>query len=118
MPEFTKSQLPQDSSYWEELERRIRQDASGPLARYAAAQDAWYHLLARRAPWIVTAAAAAMLIMVISLSTSVDPASVRSIEQTLAPFESSGALLVGPEPPSVEALLVSFAPSLDEGERR
>ena len=70
MADVPRSQLPHDPEYWKKLAERIRGDASGPLAAYAAAHDNWYGLLARRSPWLVSASVAAMLILWLALPTS------------------------------------------------
>ena len=115
MAELPKSQLPQDPGYWEELAQRIRRDASGPLAAYAAAQDAWYDLLARRAGWLVAASAAAMLLLGLALPAADSSVAFRWIERSVAPKEVAGTLLGGPQHPSVEARVAQFLPPLDDG---
>ena len=114
MAELPQSQLPQEPEYWEELARKIREDAAGPLAAYAATQYVWYGVLARRAPWLVAASAAAMLILWLALPTPDSSVAFRWIEHSLAPSETAGTLIGGPEPPSVDALMVQFPPLLDE----
>jgi hypothetical protein len=118
MAEVPKSQLPQDPDYWEHLARRICRDASGPLAAYAAAQDVWYGVLGRRAPWLVAGSAVAMLILWLALPTPDSSVAVLWMERSLAPNEIAGTLIGGPEPPSVEALMVEFPPALlEEGQQ-
>ena len=121
MAEFPKSQLPQDPGYWEELAQRIRRDASAPLAAYAAAQqawaaqDSWYDVLARRSAWLVAPSAAAVLILWLALPAADSSVALRWIERSVAPTEMAGTLLGGPQPPSVEALVVQFSPPLEDG---
>ncbi len=116
MAEVPRSQFPQDSEYWEQLARRIRDDASGPLAAYAAAHDGWFGLLARRSPWLVAASAAAMLILWLALPTPDSSVAFRWMEHSLAPNEIAGTLMGGPEPPSVDALMVQFPHVLENEE--
>ncbi len=117
MADVPRSQLPQDPDYWEKLAERVRGDASGPLAAYAAAHDNWYGLLARRSPWLVSASAAAMLILWLALPTSDSSVAFRWMEHSVAPNEIAGTLIGGPAPPSVDALMVQFPPVLEnEGE--
>ena len=118
MAELPKSPLPREPEYWEELARRIRRDASGPLAAYAAAQDVWYGVLARRSPWLVAASAAAMLILWLALPASDSSVAFRWMERSLAPNEIAGTLIGGPEPPSVDALMVQFSPAFHEEGRQ
>jgi hypothetical protein len=118
MAERSHSQLPQEPEYWEGLAQRINADAAAPLAAYAAAQDDWYGILARRAPWLVAAAAAAMLILWITLPAREPSPAYRWMASALAPNEAAGTLIVGMEPPSVDALMVQFPPQLDEEGRR
>ncbi|HSF15774.1 MAG TPA: hypothetical protein VLK65_09480 [Vicinamibacteria bacterium] len=104
-----KSPLPGDPAYWEELTRRIREDASGPLAGYAG-RARWYGALAGPAPWLVATSAAAILFLWLSLPTADSPTTLHWMERSLSPDEVAGALMGGPEPPSVDALLVQFSP--------
>ena len=80
----------------------------------------WYGLLARRSPWLVSASAAAMLILWLALPTSDSSVAFRWIENSVAPREIAGTLIGGHAPPSVDALMVQFSPVLavldDEGE--
>ena len=112
MAELPRSQLPQEPEYWEQLAQRIRQDAVGPLAAHAAAHDAWYGVLARRAPWLVAVSAAAMLVLWLVLPPDA-AAAFRPIERLLEPSEVAGTLVGGPAPPSVDVLMVQFPPVLD-----
>ena len=120
MAELTHSQLPREPEYWQELARKIREDAAGPLAAYAAARDigsdrdVWYGVLARRAPWLVAASATAILILWLTLPTTDSSVAFRWIEHSLAPSEIAGTLIGGPAPPSVDALMVQFPPALYE----
>ena len=114
MAEAPKSRLPQEPEYWEALAERIRQDASGPLGAYARAQDVWYGVLSRRASWFLTASVAAMLLLWLALPTRSSSVAFRWIEHSLAPDEPAGTLIVGPVTPSVDALMVQFAPELDD----
>ncbi len=111
MADVPRSQLPQDTGYWEILAQRIRVDASGPLAAYAAIHDSWYGLLARRSTWLISASAAGMLILWLSLPTADSSAALRWIEKSVAPNEIAGALIGGEAPPSVNALMVQFPPA-------
>lgn len=118
MTEAPKSPLPRDSEYWENLAGRILRDASGPLAAYAAVRDVWYGVLARRAPWLVAASAAAMLILWLVLPSAGSSLSLDWMERSVAPNEIAGSLVGGPEPPSVDALMVQFPPALlEEGKK-
>lgn len=138
MREIPDSQLPRDPEYWESLGGKIREDAAGPLAAYAAERaaagesgeleadaagqaprdlDAWYGELDRKAPWLIVASAAAMLILWLSLPAPVPPApdssvAFRWMERSLGPDEVAGTLVSGPVPPSVDALMVQFSPAL------
>jgi len=117
MAENPDSNLPQDPEYWTGLVRRIREDAAGPLAAYAAVQDVWYDVLSRRAAWLVAASAAAMLVLWLALPTA-DSVAFRWIERSLAPSEVAGSLIGGPAPPSVEVLMVQFQPVAADEARR
>ena len=87
-------------------------DAAGPLAAYAAVQDVWYGVLARRAPWWVAASAAAMLILWLALPTY-ESAEAAGFEGSVVPVEVAGTLISGPAPPSVDVLMVQFPPPHD-----
>lgn len=114
MADRPRSRLPQDPEYWEGLARAIRADAAGPLAAYAAARETWYGVLARRAPWLVAASVAAMLVLFLALPAPGSPA-LGWMERALAPDEVAGALVGGPEPPGVEVLLAQFPPAANPG---
>ena len=114
MAELPESALPQEPEYWEGLARKIREDAAGPLVAYAAAYDLWYGVLARRAPWLVAASVAAMLILWLALPRPDSSVALRWMEHSLAPDEVAGTLIGGPAPPSVDAVMVQFPPALDE----
>jgi hypothetical protein len=118
MADLSQSNLPQDPEYWERLARKINEDAVGPLAAYAAAEQGWYSLLARRAPWLVAASVAAMLILWLTLPPREDSQARRWMVEALAPDETAGTLISGAQPPSVEALMVQFPPELDTGGRQ
>jgi hypothetical protein len=118
MAELPPSQLPQDPKYWEQLAQRIRQDASGLLASYAAAQDAWYDLLARRAGWLMAASAAAMLLLSLALPGPDHSHLLGWMERSLTPTESAARLLGGSQPPRVEELLAQFPPPAEERRQR
>ena len=111
------SQLPDDPGYWDDLASRIRQDAAGPLAAYAQ-RDPWYGALARRAPWVIAASVAAMLLLWLSLP-GIDPGAgfFRNIERSLTPTDAAGMLVAGAEPPSVATLMVEFPPAMAGGPR-
>ena len=113
MSQPPRSQLPQDSEYWDELARKIGHDAVDPLLEYAAARSAWYGVLDRRAPWFVAASAAAMLLIWLALPPP-DSSATPSLEGGLVPKEVAGTLIAGPEPPSVDVLLVQFPPPIHE----
>lgn len=108
MGETRKSKLPHDPDYWDALARRIREDAAGPLATYRTAQDVWYGVLARRAPWLVAASVAAMLILWLIQPPAGSSATLRWMERSLAPTELAGSLMGGSEPPTVNVLMVEF----------
>ena len=118
MAEFPKSQLPTEPEYWDRLARRIHEDASGPLAAYAAGGDSWYGPLAQRAPWLVAAATAAMLILWLALPSSGSSVAFRWMERSLAPDEVAGTLISGQQPPSVDVLMAQFPPALHDEARR
>ncbi|TDI45424.1 MAG: hypothetical protein E2P02_07335 [Acidobacteria bacterium] len=115
MADVPRSRLPRDPEYWEKLAERIRGDASGPLAAYAEAHDSWYGLLARRSPWLVSASAAAMLLLWLALPASDSSVAFRWIENSVTPSEVAGTLIGGHTPPSVDSLMVQFPP-VDENE--
>lgn len=112
------SQLPRDPAYWEQLAQRIRQDAAGPLASYAAALDAWHDVLARRAGWLVAACAAAMLLLSLVRPAPDHSQLLGLVERSVAPNETAGRLLGGSQPPRVEELLVQFPPPPQERRQR
>ncbi len=128
MADLPPSQLPQDPEYWGELAGKIREDAAAPLAAYAGAEDGriddgrvddgWYRILARRAPWLLAASAAAMLILWLALPERGTSPAFRWIADALAPSETAGTWIGGAAPPSVDALMVHFSPALDEEEQR
>ena len=117
MAEEARSKLPPDPEYWAGLEQRIRADAEQPLARYGATPDAWYGLLARSAPWLVAASAAAMLVLWFTLPPSDAGGDLGWIERFLAPDELAGTLVGGAAPPSVDTLMVQFSPQDNAGPR-
>lgn len=110
MVENPDSNLPRDPEYWAGLARRIREDAAGPLAAYAVAQDVWYEVLSQRAAWLVGASAAAMLVLWLALPTS-ESVAFRWLERSLEPNDVAGSLIGGPAPPSVEVLMAQFYPA-------
>ena len=118
MADLPQSQLPQEPEYWEELARKVREDAAAPLATYAAADEGWYGLLARRAPWLVAVSAAAMLVLWLMLPARGNSLAFEWIASALTPSEAAGSLIGGAEPPSVEAVMVHFSPATDEERRR
>lgn len=113
MNELPRSPLPEDPEYWNRLAERIHADASSTLSAYAATNETWYGPLARRAPWLLAASAAAMLFLWLSLPGG-SSSMYRSLERSLAPTDVAGSLLGAPTPPSVDALMVQFAPGFDE----
>lgn len=117
MAESPSSQLPQDPEYWNHLARAISADAVGPLAAYGAVDDPWYGVLARGAPWLLAASTTAMLILWLVLPARDISAALRWTERSLAPNEFAGSLIGGPQPPSVDALLVQFPPQPDARSR-
>ena len=118
MVDSPQSQLPQEPEYWEGLARKINADAAGPLAAYAAAEDDWIGVLARRAPWLVAASVAAMLILWFALPARDDSQALRWIAASLTPNETAGTLISGAMPPSVDVLMVQFPPAPDtEGQQ-
>jgi hypothetical protein len=118
MADRSQSQLPREPEYWEGLARKINADAAAPLAAYAASQEGWYGVLARRAPWLVAATAVAMLVLWVTLPERETSPVVRWMASALAPNETAGTLIVGTEPPSVDALMVQFPPAPDSEEQR
>jgi len=125
MAELPQSRLPREPEYWEALAGKIRDDAAGPLAAYAASaiaaeagfqQEAWDAVLARRAPWLVAASAAAALVLWLALPARVPSQGVLWLERSVTPTEIAGSLVGGPAAPSVDALMVQFPPT-DEGRR-
>lgn len=112
------SKLPRAPEYWERLAQRIRLDASGPLASYAARQDAWYEVLARCAVWLVAASAAAMLLLSLFLSAPDHSQLLGWMERSVAPNEAAGRLLGSSQPPRVEELLAHFPPPDEERRQR
>lgn len=109
------SPLPRSPEYWDDLARRIRADAAGPLARYAtvASPLGWPHLLARRAAELMVTAAAMMLLVWLSLPVAEPPAAHRWVEPSVVPTDPVGALIAGAAPPGLESLLVHFPPPED-----
>ena len=118
MADQPQSQLPQDPEYWEALAQKVHDDAVGPLAAYAAAGDDWASVIARRAPWLVAASVAAMLVLWLALPSNQSSAAFRWIESSLIPSEIAGTLVSGSTAPGVDTLLVQFAPATDEEGRR
>lgn len=112
MTERPVSRLPRDPEYWDRLARRIGEDAAAPLAAYTA-RDAWYGVLARRAPWLVAAAVAAMLVLWLALPAPESATNFQWVEQSLAPADFAGSPVSGAEPPGIEVLLARFAPLTD-----
>ena len=118
MTDRPQSKLPQEPEYWDRLTRKITDDAAGPLARYAASGDDWATVLGRHAPWLVAASVAAMLVLWLSLPARQPSPAFRWIEGSLIPSEVAATLVVGSAPPSVEALMIQFAPTGEEEEQR
>jgi len=137
MAELPQSRLPREPEYWEALAGKIRDDAAGPLAAYAASaiaaeaglqQEAWDAVLARRAPWLVAASAAAALVLWLALPARVPSQGVLSaressasspwIERSLSPIEVAGTLIGGAAPPSVDTLMVQFPPAPGEARQQ
>jgi hypothetical protein len=125
MAELPQSRLRREPVYWEALAGKIREDAAGPLATYAASaiaaeaglqQEAWDAVLARRAPWLVAASAATALVLWLALPARVPAQGVLWLERSVTPAEIAGSLVGGPVAPSVDALMVQFPPT-DEGRR-
>ena len=114
MPELPPSPLPQEPEYWEKLEAKIRADAAGPLAAYAGVNNGWDSVLAQRAPWLVAASVAAMLLLWLALPERGPSVAFRWIEGSLTPSELAGTLVSGAAPPSVEILMVQFPPTEEE----
>ncbi len=114
MAELPASPLPRSPEYWDRLARAVRDDAAGPLGAYADAHDGAYAVLARRAPWLIAASAAAMLLLWLALPVSKASVAHRWMEQAVAPRGAAGTLLAGPAPPSVDAVLVEFPPAAVE----
>ncbi len=114
MAELPKSELPQDPEYWDTLAAKARQDAAGPLAGYVSAQDVWYGVLAQGAPWLVAASAAATLVLWLALPVPEPSFALVHIERALDPSEVPGTFIGGPQPPTVDALLVQFPPAADD----
>ncbi len=114
MPDLSRSQLPQEPEYWEKLAVKVREDAAGPLAGYARVDSGWDGMLARRAPWLVAASVAAMLLLWLALPERGPSVAFRWIEGSLTPSELAGTLVSGAAPPSVEILMVQFPPSEEE----
>jgi hypothetical protein len=110
MPEMPASRLPDSPEYWDDLARRVRADAAVPLAACAAVSDDWFAVLARRAPWLVTASAAAIVALILVLTAADAPASATWTEGALTPREPAGALVAGPRPPDLQLLMPEFPP--------
>jgi hypothetical protein len=102
-----KSRLPDGPDYWDALARTVLADAEQVLAGYAV-QPRWDGVLARQAPWLAAACAAAMLALSLALPAPVPPLAGAWVEDALAPDDSAGALAAGAEPPRVEILLAQF----------
>jgi hypothetical protein len=117
-PELPGSPLPDDPTYWNTLAQRIGGDAAAPLARYAArgqkADDRWFGLLSRAAPWLLSAAATATLLLWLALPPRAPDASMRWLEPSIAPHDDTGALIGGSLPPSVDRLMLDFPPAPTE----
>lgn len=118
MAETPKARLPRDDAYWDALAAEIGRDAAAPLAAYASNDGGWSALLSRRAPWLVAASAAAMLVLWLALPPASPAGELGWIEGSLAPTERAGSLVVGSAPPSLDALMAQFPPPLDDGEPR
>ncbi len=118
MVDQPQSQLPQEPAYWDDLARKIGEDAAGPLAAFAAIDNGWTGVLARRAPWLVAASAAAMLVLWLTLPARDSSVAFRWIESSMIPSEVAGTLISGSAPPSVDALMVQFPPAIDAGGRQ
>ena len=118
IPDLPRARLSQEPEYWERLASSVREDAAGPLAAYAMSDPEWYAVLARRAPWLVAASAAAMLILWLALPSRGSSTTFQWIESSLTPTEVAGTLVSGAAPPSVDALMVQFPPSEAEEQRQ
>ena len=108
------SPLPENPEYWATLAERIRDDAAEPLSAYELA-GSWQGVLARRASWLVAAAAVLIVALLLTLPSSPEPNAYRLLERSLTPDEAAGSLIAGPSAPTVGTLLPEFAPaSLEE----
>ena len=114
MPELPESQLPQEPEYWDGLADKIRMDAARPLAAYAGRGEGWDGMLARRAPWLVAASVAAMLVLWLTLPERGPSVAFRWIEGSLTPSELAGTLVSGAAPPTIDTLMIQFPPSEEE----
>ena len=110
MADRSHSELPDDPQYWRDLAGRIRADAEGPLARYAAADETWFEVLGQRVAWWVAATAAVVATLWLVQPTA-DPAAVVTawIEASLGIDEPAVRLVAGPEAPALDELLASLA---------
>ena len=119
MPEMPRSPLPHEPEYWSRLAHEIQADAAGPLAAYAASYEPWYGVLARRAPALVAASLAIMLVLWLVLPRRTDSSvALDWMERSLEPTEVAGTLIGGAQPPSVDALMLQFAPEAVDGGQR
>jgi len=117
MTDKPSPQLPQDPGYWDQLAHKMSADASSPLAGYASSVihvEGWYDVVARRAASVVAASMAAVLLLWFAYPPSEPSVAQQWIEHSLAPNEVAGSLLVGPQPPSVDSLVVHFPAALDK----
>ena len=108
-----RSPLPTVPEYWDRLARRIAEDAALPLAAYAAKRDDWYGVLAKSAPWLMAASAAALVVVLLSLPATQSSTAHVWMERSLSPSDGAGELLGAPEPPSVDELMVQFPPHFE-----
>jgi hypothetical protein len=116
MPERPRTKMPQEPEYWDDLTRKIHEDATGPLAAYrAAAPSTWYASLSHQAPWLIAASAAAMLLLWLSLPAPDSSQVLRQMEASLTPSEVAGTLVGGSAPPRIDMLMAQFPPP-PEGE--
>jgi hypothetical protein len=102
--------LPHDEAYWRDLEARVLADALPVLRSYERGEESWAGWLAGRSSWLLLAAAVVSVALGLSLREAAVPP---DLAHALAPEESVGRLIAGPEAPSIEELLARM-PTIEE----
>ncbi len=108
-----QSGLPDDPGYWDDLARKIADDAAPVLAQYYAERGTWWAALAPRAPMLAAAASVALVaasVVLTGASTPFDTSPSEQVALAIGPTDPVARLFLSQEaPPQVESLLPVMA---------